>query len=53
MQIRLMLSRSMSLNIMVSYMTHVSNKSLQCILNSPFPYTVQVSIEGKQIQNFG
>ena len=33
MQIRLMLSRSMSLNIMVTYMTHVSIQSLQCILN--------------------
>ena len=62
MQIRLMLSRSMSLNIMVTYMTHVSIQSLQCILNtkksytdvfSPFSYTLQVSMEGKQIQNFG
>ena len=33
MQIRLMLSRSMSLNIMVTYMTHVSIQSLQRILN--------------------
>ena len=49
MQIRLMLSRSMSLNIMVTYMTHVSIQPLQCILNlkksytdvfSPFSYTL-------------
>ena len=33
MQIRLMLSRSMSLNIMVTYMTQVSFQSLQRILN--------------------
>ena len=62
MQIRLVLSRSVSLNIMVTYMTHVSIQSLQSILNfkksytdvfSPFSYTLQVSMEGKQIQNFG
>ena len=33
MQIRLMLPRSMSLTIMVTYMTHVSIQSLQRILN--------------------
>ena len=62
MQIRLMLSRSMSLNIKVTYMTHVYFQSLQRILNfkntytdvfSPFSYTLQVSMKGKQIQNFG
>ena len=62
MQIRLMLSRSMSLNIMVTYMTHVSIQSLQRILNLiksytdvflPFSYTLQVSMEEKQMQNFG
>ena len=58
MQIRLMLSRSMSLNIMVTYMTHVCIQSLQRILNlkksytdvfSPFAYTLQDSMEWKQI----
>ena len=62
MQIRLILSRSLSLNIMVTYMTHVAIQSLQRILNlkksytnvfSLFSYTLQVSMEGKQIQNFG
>ena len=56
MQSRLMLSRSVSLNIMVTYMTHVSIQSLQCILNlkklytdvfSPFSYTLQVSNGGE------
>ena len=53
MQIMLMLSRSMSLSIIVTYMKHVSNQSLQRILNlkksytdvfSPFSYTLQVTM---------
>ena len=51
MQIRLMLSRSMSLDIMVTYMTQFSIQSLQRILNLKKSYTdtLQVSMEGKQI----